>query len=199
MQTKSEDRWERFEIEELAGLISSAKAPWWVAGGMAIDLFLDRESRSHDDLDIVINREDQKKFFNSLKGWDLRETNPPGVLKPLNGNNAAIAANAIWCREEVNGPWRFEFLLAPFSNQEWIYRRIPDIRGPIDSFGWQTSEGVLVIAPEIQLLYKSKAGRQKDEIDFRNCVPVLSETQKSWMKNAITIEHGPLHPWLALL
>lgn len=199
MTDEVEYRWERFEIREMAILLKSIDAPWWIAGGLAIDLFLNHESRTHDDLDIVINREDQSQFIESLKGWDLRETNPPGVLNPLNGDIAALTANAIWCRENLNTPWRFEFLLAPFSHDEWIYRRTSEIRGPIDTFGWQTSEGIRVIAPEIQLLYKSKARRPKDEIDFENCLPILNANQKFWLKSAIKIEHGYSHPWYSLL
>lgn len=198
MESNSGDRWERIQIEEIVSLLSPIKAPWWIAGGLAIDLFLNRETRPHEDLDIVINREEQKYFIEELKNWDLRETNPPGVLAPLNGKVAATAANAIWCRENSSAPWRFELLLTPFSQNEWIYRRMPAIRGPIDTFGWQTSAGIRVIAPEIQLLYKSKARRKKDESDFRNCLSCLSQAQKIWLKTALETEQGPSHPWLLL-
>jgi hypothetical protein len=196
---KDDLKWERLELNSLKTLLNSVLVPWWVAGGLAIDLFLKRETRTHDDLDIVINRADQLKFISALKDWDLRATDPPGSLLPLKGEEASPNANAIWCREDETAPWRFEILLAPFSQSEWIYRRVSDIRGPIDSFGWQTSENIRVISPEIQLLYKSKARRQKDEVDFQNCLPLLSSKQKNWLKTSIQIEHGTEHPWLALL
>src|SRR4051794_4265974 len=35
--------------------------PWWIAGGWAIDLFLDRVTRPHGDLEIGIWRDDQPR------------------------------------------------------------------------------------------------------------------------------------------
>lgn len=198
VMTLQDSQWKRFEIDQFSSLIRGTAAPWWVAGGLAIDLFLGRTTRTHEDLDIVIDREDQKEFLRVLSGWDLRATHPPGTLQTLKGNLASPSANAIWCRENESAAWRFEFLLAPFSSDEWIYRRTAKIRGPRDSFGWKTSDGVQVISPEIQLLYKSKARRLKDEEDFQNCWPALDQKQKAWLKEVITIEHGSEHPWALL-
>lgn len=145
----SEPVWQALQFNEVVSLFSGITAPWWIAGGVAIDLFLERESRIHEDLDIVINRADQEVFFEVLSNWDLQETIGPGILRPIEGKPASLSINAIWCRENQSEPWRFEFLLSPFSEKEWIYRRVPEIRGPIETFGWQTKESFLVIAPEI--------------------------------------------------
>ena len=37
--------------------------PWFIAGGWAIDLFLNSETRLHDDIEIGIYRKDQMKLF----------------------------------------------------------------------------------------------------------------------------------------
>jgi hypothetical protein len=40
--------------------------PWCIAGGWAIDLFLDQITREHHDIEIAIFREDQMKLKNYL-------------------------------------------------------------------------------------------------------------------------------------
>jgi hypothetical protein len=53
-------------------------------------------------------------------------------------------------------------------------------------------------APEIVLLFKAKAMREKDERDFAVVVPLLDDTQKAWLRDALLRVH-PGHAWLAVL
>lgn len=49
--------------------------PWLVAGGWAIDLYLNRYLRNHKDVDITVFRPDQlviQEYFNE-RGWQLRK------------------------------------------------------------------------------------------------------------------------------
>jgi hypothetical protein len=69
---------------------------------------------------------------------------------------------------------------------------------PIMSIGHRTSEGIPYIAPEIQLLYKAKGRRPKDEADFMAVHPHLDQQSRAWLTQALTIVH-PGHPWLAHL
>jgi hypothetical protein len=46
-------------------------APWWIAGGWALDLWIGSESRPHRDLDVAILRGDQKKLHENFDGWEL--------------------------------------------------------------------------------------------------------------------------------
>jgi hypothetical protein len=93
-------------------------------------------------------------------------------------------------------PWQFEIMLCEFSDDEWIYRRKQSIRGPLKDFGWVTADGVNVIAPEIQLLYKSRSPREKDVVDFENCLKKFSQKQSDWLRSAIQLDSGKGHPWL---
>jgi hypothetical protein len=54
------------------------------------------------------------------------------------------------------------------------------------------------LAPEIQLLYKAKGRRPKDEADFMHTLPALDRERRQWLRNALTMAH-PRHPWLDLL
>jgi hypothetical protein len=39
--------WEPLHHDELARLFATFEKPWWICGGWALDLFLDRETRCH--------------------------------------------------------------------------------------------------------------------------------------------------------
>jgi len=43
-------------------------APWGIAGGWALDLFIGHESRPHADIDIAIMRTDQQQLRSRLSG-----------------------------------------------------------------------------------------------------------------------------------
>jgi hypothetical protein len=69
----------------------------------------------------------------------------------------------------------------------------------MDSFAWKTEKGLMVLNPEIQLLYKSRSKRPKDFQDLHNCLPVLSLNQKNQLKKWIAVDSGDEHPWLDLI
>ena len=49
-------------INEISLLLKRASRPFWLAGGHAIDAYLGKETREHDDIDFVIKRSDQLVF-----------------------------------------------------------------------------------------------------------------------------------------
>jgi len=50
------ERWNAWRPKQLASRLQALEVPWAVAAGWAIDLFVGRESRAHDDLEIVVAR-----------------------------------------------------------------------------------------------------------------------------------------------
>jgi hypothetical protein len=50
------DRWNPWRPKQLTSRLQALEVPWAVAAGWAIDLFAGRESRAHDDLEIVVAR-----------------------------------------------------------------------------------------------------------------------------------------------
>src|SRR5438874_1630364 len=50
------------ELRETTGLMSGFGKPWLVAGGWALDLYVGRSTRRHNDVDLAIFREDQADF-----------------------------------------------------------------------------------------------------------------------------------------
>src|SRR2546421_11371160 len=50
------------EILRTMSVMSGYGGTWGIAGGWAIDLFLDRQTRPHDDLDVPVLRHDQENL-----------------------------------------------------------------------------------------------------------------------------------------
>jgi hypothetical protein len=46
--------WDPWRPADIARLLAGVTAPWCVAGGWAIDLFLGRQTREHGDLEIAV-------------------------------------------------------------------------------------------------------------------------------------------------
>ena len=56
---------------QVSRLFYGERKPWWIAGGWAIDLFLGKVTREHEDVDVAILRIDEKAFRTYLKSWEL--------------------------------------------------------------------------------------------------------------------------------
>ena len=102
-------------------------------------------------------------------------------------------AHDIWVREHPDGPWRFQLMLDEADEEEWIFRRDPRIRRPLAGLTVE-QDGFRWLVPEVQLLYKSKGLRPKDEADFEAVLPLLSEGQRRWLDEALGTEQTT-HPW----
>lgn len=175
-------------------------APWWFAGGQAIDAFLGYESREHGDIDIGCFREDQLAMQRQLSGLELWYADAPYQFMPWRDGEVLPAhAHDIWARGSAGLPWCLQLMLDEREGQDWVYRRNPAVRRPINSF-ITFRHGVPYIAAEVQLLYKSPSAHRvpKNVLDFENCLPCLDETQRRWLAYALhTCEPG--HPWIARL
>jgi hypothetical protein len=193
-------RWAPLSIPQLTRLLAPARFPWWVAGGHALDLFLGRTTRPHDDLDVEVLRRDQHKAQRLLAGqdWDLHVA-AGGRLRPWpDRERLAAGDNSIWCRPAPDAPWCLQLLLASSDNGSWVFRRNPTIVRPLATIGLRTADGVPYLAPVIQLLFKAKDPRPKDIADFNLVLPELRGADRAWLASALAATH-PGHPWLTRL
>lgn len=184
--------WDPAPLADVVALFEGLDAPWWVAGGYAIELAVGRAFREHGDVDIALLRRDHLAARRLLEGWDCHVADPAGTLRPWPMEEVLPdRAHDIWVRENAEGPWRFQLMLDELDGADWVYRRDPRIRRPLAEI---TVEGEKRIAPEIQLLYKSKGMRPKDELDFTEVLPLLTDAQRQWLDYALGLEYGA-HPW----
>jgi hypothetical protein len=166
---------------------------WGICGGWAIDLFLQRESRPHSDIDVAVLRADQqhirsrlpvdraqKVVAHQLCPWSVDEDLQPPV-------------------HEIHATWpdgyHLEFLLNDHDRpmQQWLFRRDHRIRRPLVA-AFPSTQGIPYLAPEIVLLYKSKAPATKDDDDFASVLPHLAAEQRAWLHEALRLT-APGHRW----
>jgi hypothetical protein len=192
--------WDPMTPAEVVDLLGAAPCAWWIAGGWAIDLHLGRQTRGHDDIDVLILRDDQLLMQEVLDGWDLHAADPPGTLRPWrNGEVLPPEVHDIWCRRTPTSPWSLQLMIDNAIDGTWAYRRDPRIQRPLDELDVQASTSERrVLAPEIQLLQKSKAPRPKDEADFLAVRAQLSDEQREWLEQSLGLV-SPTHHWLARL
>ncbi|NMB24798.1 MAG: amino acid transporter, partial [Firmicutes bacterium] len=172
---------------------------WWIAGGWAIVLHLGRHIRDHGDIDVLLQRSDQVAIQAYLAGWDLYVADPPGRLRPwLPGEHIHRPIQDIWCRPEPESRWHIQIMLIDVEDGDWVFKRDPRIRRQLSEIGLENSEGIPYLRPEIQLLYKAKSPRPKDEIDFTAVLPMLTDGERSWLRSALSLAYGE-HRWVAKL
>ena len=188
-------RWEPAQLTELVSLFSKLPCPWWVAGGYAIELAIGRPVRDHGDIDVMMLRRDQLHIQQALRDWEWWAADPPGTLRPwIPRERLRAGVHDIWCRPGPGEPWRIQVMLDESSGGEWVSRRDPGIRRPLTDIGNISRDGIPYLTPEIQLFYKAKNPRPKDEADFTAVLPVLASAQRRWLGNALTQTFGK-HPW----
>jgi hypothetical protein len=90
-------------------------------------------------------------------------------------------------------------MLDECSGDDWVSRRDERIRRPVTSIGLVSARGIPYLAAEIQLFYKAKNERPKDETDFTAALPLLTMPRRQWLSNALSLVYGPEHPWRARL
>ena len=189
-------QWEDFDPSRLSSLMRSFDAPWWVAGGRALDLWMGRRTRAHQDVDVAILRGGQKQLHKAFGGWELYYATTDHRLLPYRSECwLEEPLHGVWVRPASGAPWLCEFLLNEHEGQQWVYRRNPTVRKPLAEVGVMASAGgVAILAPEIVLLYKAHELTEKDEADFRSALPHLTSSRKAWLLGALD-ETTPDHPW----
>jgi hypothetical protein len=189
--------WDPLSPEDVVRLFAAFPGRWCIAGGWAVDLFIGKQSRAHSDVDVLIARKDLDRVHAALPGWSLYGAS--GTLTPWEaGTELQQHIHDIWCRRG-DGPWEFQLMVIEMTADEWIFRRDSRVRGSLRDMIQVTEAGIPFLAPEIQLLYKSKRpGRPKDKQDFATVLPSLSLSQREWLDSALAIV-DPANPWRTAL
>lgn len=189
------DAWDAWTPAEASRRLGSLKAPWYVIAGWALDLFLGRQTRDHHDLEIGVPEHRFAEVRALLPGFEFVAVGD-GRGWPL--TDAALARyRQTWAREP-GGPWRIDVMRELWHGNTWICRRDSRIRLDASRLISRTAEGIPFMQPEVVLLFKAKAVRPKDELDFAAALPRLDVERRDWLRAALTLVH-PGHPWLGPL
>jgi hypothetical protein len=164
-------------------------------------------TREHEDSEITVFRHHQQAvrthfagrgLYKAVEGWVPWEEDEwldlpvhQVLVRPAGGG----PPDEPW----EPGPGEVQLFLNEVENGVWRCRRDPErITRPAGDVLLASAAGIPIVAPEIQLLYKAKWHRDKDEHDFERARDVLSTSQSGWLRDALGIVH-PDDPWLQAL
>ncbi|WP_425475181.1 nucleotidyltransferase domain-containing protein [Pontibacter coccineus] len=160
-----------------------------MAGGWAIDLFLDRETREHQDVEIAILRREQLSFKHYLRNWSFSYISSLGQLVNWDkGEYLELPVHEVYGMDGAGH--QIEILLNEAVDGLWKYRRDLHVTYPLEATIIKSSRGIPILSPEIVLLYKSKDNRPKDSDDLRRVLPDLNKAARAWLANSIRYAHG---------
>lgn len=190
--------WRPADPTEGAAWFSSVDAPWWIAGGWALDLYLGGPSRAHADLDIGVLRCDVSRVRERRPSWEMFEAKD-GVLTRLeSGEVPRLDVHSLWCRPVGATRWILELMLDDSVDDVWVYRREPSVRRPLSTLTRMNTSGLPYLSPEVQLLYKSRWLRPRDQTDFEVVAPLLDTPACDWLVAALE-RCAPEHAWISAL
>jgi hypothetical protein len=192
--------WSPITVADARRIMEPLGVPWWIAGGWALDLHAGRRTREHEDLDIGIRWRDHLRVQAALaRDWQLHKTHQPGLAPWPPGEELREPVHDVWVRRDDGSPWAFQLMLVEGQGSEWVYRRLPSIRRPLESVLARTPDGVPYLRPEVQLLYKGGSGgrRAKDLEDLRRMLPLLTAAAAAWLRDSLQRQFPAGHEWLA--
>ena len=190
--------WRALEPAAAPHIMSAVDAPWWIAGGWAIDLFVGAQTRAHKDLDVGVRRADARRIVAALPGWEFFEAKDGLLSRLALGAEPRTVVNSLWGRRAGAPHWSLELMLDDSDERDWIFRREPSIRRSFEAVLRVTPDGTRYLAPEIQLLYKARDLRPEDRSDFEHAAPRLESVAAGWLRDCLASLY-PQHPWLAAL
>lgn len=193
-------QWDALSPDGALALFEGFGAPWWIAGGWAIDLFLGRQTRAHGDIDLAVLRGDQPRLQRHLSDWDVHVAHE-GELTPWAAGDWLVAPRwQFWVRRDADSAWAFEVFLEDSHEGEWLFRRDPSITLLLERFGSVSAEGIPIVAPEVALLYKAARApeNERNRQDFAVAAPALDAGARAWLRDALRILY-PGHAWIEQL
>ena len=196
------EKWDAWRPEEAARRFAGVRAPWYVAAGWAIDLFLGGGHREHEDLEVAIPGHRLDDFAGALTGLEIFVVGTPvdGWVTPLeDARHALPETHQTWVGEPETGLWRIDLFREPSDDETWICRRDERIGMPFAAAILWTDDGIPYGRPEIVLLYKAKhAMREKNEADFVAVLPHLDGAARARLAEWLGLVH-PGHRWIGQL
>jgi hypothetical protein len=186
------------EVLRAAKLLANYSKPWAVCGGWAIDLYLNRVTRSHKDVDFTVLRRDQLDIQEYLlsHSWSLEKAVSGQLIPWQPGEWINLPIHVIWCKNPNTFPDFIELLFNEVDEVSFHFRRNTSIMLPVETMIIPAMSGIPILAPEIVLLYKSvKAEDPAAAADFKNVLPKLSLDRRNWLAAALRKLYSD-HVWL---
>ncbi len=193
-----QDAWKPWSPAELSHRLACVSRPWCIVGGWALDLWHGKKTREHEDLEFTILRKDFGIFRHALNDMEFYTVNN-GVIELLAADKEPAAeVFQIWCFDHAANSWRVDMMIEPGTDENWVYKREPQITRPRAEMVALTADGIPYLKPSAVLLFKAKHLRPKDEEDFAKAAPRLSVSECKWLRDSLECLHAD-HKWAEIL
>jgi len=191
------DAWRPWTPSQAAHHLAAADVPWCVVGGWAVDLFIGKRTRDHEDLEIAVLRKDFADIRRALPECAFHVVGD-GEVRLLDDQDPPPDKHQNWVLDVAADAWRMDVMLEPGDCTTWVFRKDETVCAPRPFMVGRTRHGVPFLRPHGVLLYKAKAPRPKDEADFVACLPRLSDAARAWLQQSLQ-RVNPRHPWIERL
>lgn len=187
--------WAPWAPDDAAVRLRAVGVRWAVAGGWAIDLFLGRLTRDHEDLEIVVPTSEAKRILQSFTPprWDWRVPSPQEMFAP--DGDSLSRSHQTWLWDETQAAFVLDVFRDLHVGDTWICRRDETIRAAWNDVVGQTVDGIPFLLPEVVLLFKAKHARPKDIADLDAVVPWMSVEARDRLRDWLRKVHRD-HVWL---
>lgn len=201
------EKWEPWHPAEAARVLADVRAPWYVAAGWAIDLFLGGHHREHEDLEIAVPSDRFGEVAAALAEYELYVPGRIGdryVAWPIADEPERLEMHdQTLVREPATDRWRLDVFREPSDGDTWICKRDEAIRMPYAELIERTADGIPYARPEIVLLFKATRSNpdeaiERDEADLAAVLEVL-EPRRRRVLGELLERVAPRHPWLRRL
>jgi len=188
-------------VVALARVMRGYGHPWFVSGGWAIDLFVGRVTREHTDVEVGAFFPHHEDLRRHLADWQLKRIRNDAWEPWADGDQIELPEFQLQARSSRRAPYVFDIFLNPLDGDDWVSRRHQNVRLPATDIVGRTAgrgearRGVPYLVPEVQLLYKAKYHRPKDDADFDAAVGSMTAAQRRWLRETLTTHH-PGDPWI---
>ena len=184
--------------DQAAQVLAGVTAPWAVAAGWSLDLWHGKQTRKHEDLEVAVPATQFSEIQHRLESLGLTwfVIDDGNVIELARGEVPSVQTHQTWA-SDASG-WRMDVFREPGNAQTWVYRREAGLEAPRSQMTGCTPDGIPFVAPQVALLFKAKARRDKDEADFARAAPRLDVKARCWLADALARFH-PGHPWISAL
>jgi len=208
-------------ISATNSFMKNACIPWAVCGGFALDLFLEKDTRIHSDIDICVFEQDRDKIMHYMlqNNWMVYEFRGNGKVCPLDVSLSSEMGRNLMCTnggcnivkfypcDDENLLWYeffhigikefnyLEFLFNTTTKDYFVFDKNLEIKREM-SKAILFNNGIPYLAPEIVLLYKSSRSENEDyQYDFEQTYLHMNDEQKMWFSQSIDVLFPNGHIW----
>jgi len=147
---------EAAEVVRLLDLLEAEDLVAWLDGGWGVDALLERQTRSHDDLDLVVELDDVPTVIAVLEGagYEVAAGEAPKSFVAVDADGRQVDVHPVVFDEAGGGVYQMD------EGREWVY--------PSAGFsgrGRVAGRSVRCLTPEVQVLVHD--GYELTDKDYR--------------------------------